>query len=156
MATITIQPGTTIPAGVAEPQAPGGSRLTLDPALPQRGAISGGWWPRSRDAGAELPAMLTELTARAGPVSRVALPVDAFSDIPRQLIIGGRTVHIAWFRAMNTHTINMTMSGRDSLTLLVIPPQAAPDGAMEALRLAAAGGHTGRAQDILAAAGVTC
>jgi len=95
-------------------------------------------------------------TARAGRMSRVALQVDAFSNIPRQLIIGGGTVHVAWFRAMNTHTINMTMPGRDSLTLLVIPPQAAPTSAMEALRLAAAGGYTGRAQDILAAAGVAC
>jgi hypothetical protein len=33
MATITIQPSTTIPAGVAEPQAPGVPRLILDPAL---------------------------------------------------------------------------------------------------------------------------
>ena len=101
-------------------------RLSLDPALAGRRGINGAWWPYSRDAAAELPAMLGELSARAGRVSRVAVPVDAFSNIPHRLIAGGHTIRVAWFRSMNTDTINMTMAFRDNLTLLVVPPQASP------------------------------
>jgi hypothetical protein len=138
----------------AEPAAESDARLSLDPALPGQLGISGGWWPRSRDAGAELPAMLTELSAQAGRVRRVALQLDAFSDIPHLIMINGRPVHVAWFRSMDPMTINMTMAARDNLTLLVIPPGASADNAAEALRLAASTG-TERPEEILASAGIT-
>jgi NAD(P)-dependent dehydrogenase (short-subunit alcohol dehydrogenase family) len=35
-----------------------GARLSLDPAMSPDAGIHGGWWPRSRDAAAELPALL--------------------------------------------------------------------------------------------------
>jgi hypothetical protein len=139
----------------AGPSADGSARLRLDPALPGQLGISGGWWPRSRDAGAELPAMLTELSAQAGRVRRVALQMDAFSDIPHLIMINGRPVHVAWFRSMDPMTINMTMAARDNLTLLVVPPGASADTAAEALRLAAASSGTERPEEILASAGIT-
>jgi hypothetical protein len=154
MAPVGIQDDKTTPAEAPQAAAAEGQRLTLDPALPQRGGISGGWWPRSLDAGAELPAMLTELSPLAGRASRVAVQVDAFSNIPHQLMVGGRKVHVAWFRAMDPHTISLTMAGRDRLTLLVIPPQATPASGAEALRLAADGHSSRRPEEILAAAGV--
>ena len=154
MAPVGIQDVENIPAEDPQAAAAEGQRLTLDPALPQRGGISGGWWPRSRDAGAELPAMLTELSPLAGRVSRVAVQVDAFGNIPHQLVVGGRKVHVAWFRAMDPHTISLTMAGRDRLTLLVVPPQASPASGAEALRLAADGHSSRRPEEILAAAGV--
>ena len=129
MAPVGIQDIKTTPPAPSPAPAELGSagevRLSLDPALAERRGINGAWWPRSRDAAAELPAMLGELSARAGRVSRVALQADAFSNIPHWLIAGGHTIHVAWFRSMNTDTINMTMAFRDNLTLLVVPPQAA-------------------------------
>jgi Family of unknown function (DUF5994) len=154
MAPVGIQEINAIPSAAAEPAVADGVRLSLDPALAQRRGINGAWWPHSRDAGAELPAMLHELSTRARRVSRVALQVDAFSNIPHRLTAGGHTTHVAWFRSMNTHTINLTMAGRDNLTLLVVPPQASPAEAAEALRMASAS-HPGQPQDILAAAGIT-
>lgn len=139
----------------AEPAGEDDARLSLDPALPGQLGISGGWWPRSRDAGAELPAMLAELSAQAGRVRRVALQVDAFSDIPHLIMINGRPVHVAWFRSMDPMTVNMTMAARDNLTLLVIPPGASADSAAEALRLAAASSRTKQPEEILASAGIT-
>ena len=150
---ITNDPQATSSAP-AEPSEPGAARLSLDPALPGQLGISGGWWPRSRDAGAELPGMLTELSALAGRIRRVALQVDAFSDIPRRVMINGRPVHVAWFRSMDPTTVNMTMATRDNLTLLVIPPGASADNAAEALRLAARP-RTEQPEDILASAGIT-
>src|ERR1700742_2101223 len=100
---ITNDPQATSSAP-AEPSEPGAARLSLDPALPGQLGISGGWWPRSRDAGAELPGMLTELSALAGRIRRVALQVDAFSDVPHLIMINGRPVHVAWFRSMDPMT----------------------------------------------------
>jgi Family of unknown function (DUF5994) len=53
---------------------------------------------------------------------------------------------------MNSHMISLTMAGRDNLTLLVVPPEASPAQAAEALRMASAGHPTGQPQEILAAA----
>jgi len=155
MATVSVQDITTILSASAEPAVAGGVRLSLDPALAQRRGINGAWWPHSRDAGAELPGMLSELSARAGRVSRIAVQVDAFSNIPPRLTADGHNIHVAWFRSMNTHTISLTMAFRDSLTLLVVPPQASPAYAAEALRMASAAHPIGRPEEILAAAGIT-
>jgi hypothetical protein len=87
-------------------------------------------------------------------VSRVALQVDAFSNIPRRLMIGGRKVRVAWFRYMNINTVLLTMADRDDLVLLVVPPLAPPAAAAQALR-AASGPGAGPVDAILAAAGIT-
>jgi len=155
MAPVDIHDIKTNPSAPAAPVIADGERLSLDPSLAQRRGVNGAWWPHSRDAGAELPAMLDELSARAGRVSRVAVQVDAFSNIPNRLTADGHIIHVAWFRSMNTHTISLTMARRDNLTLLVVPPQASPAHAAEALKMASAGSPTGRPQDILAAAGIT-
>ena len=115
MAPVGIQDIKTTPPAPspapAELAVAGEVRLSLDPALAERRGINGAWWPYSRDAAAELPAMLGELSARAGRVSRVAVQVDAFSNIPHRLIAGGHTIHVAWFRSMNTDTLDRKISG---------------------------------------------
>jgi hypothetical protein len=131
------------------------ARVSLDPATARRAGIHGGWWPRSLDAEAELPGLIAELNTRAGRVSRVALQGDAFANIPHKLTVGGRKVAVAWFRYMNKHTAILTMADRDHLVLLVIPPQASPAAAAEALELAASGRRAGPPEAILAAAGIT-
>jgi hypothetical protein len=61
------------PASAADQIAPPVTRLSLDRATLRQAGIHGGWWPRSRDAAAELPGLLSELNTHAGRVSRVAL-----------------------------------------------------------------------------------
>jgi hypothetical protein len=73
-----------------------GERLSLVPSTALHAGLGGGWWPRSRDATAELPGLINELSTRVGRVSRVALQVDAFDNIPHKLAAGGRKVHVAW------------------------------------------------------------
>jgi Family of unknown function (DUF5994) len=133
---------------------PGEARLSLDPAGAGRRGLSGGWWPRSRDAAAELPGLLAELSTRTGRVSRIALQADAFSNIPHQLTVGGRKVHVAWFRHMNMHTVSLTMADREYLTLLVVPPSASPAAAAQALGQAASGRSAGPPEAILAGVGI--
>ena len=154
-ATLDTTQGGTTPGGTT----PGGTmaaaaRLTLDPATARQAGIHGGWWPRSRDAAVELPGLLTAISAQAGRVSRIALQVDAFDNIPHQLTVGGRRVRVAWFRYMSPHRAILTMAGRDDLILLVVPPSADQEAAAEALRRAASGRHAGTPEAILAAAGI--
>ena len=129
------------------------ARLSLVLATARHAGLGGGWWPRSRDATAELPGLITELSARAGRVSRVALQVGAFDNIPHKLTIAGRKVHVAWFRYMNKDTVILTMANRDDLVLLVVPPLATPAAAATALRAASEPG-AGPAAAILAAGGI--
>jgi hypothetical protein len=135
------------------PASVNGARLSLVPATAPHASLGGGWWPRSRDATAELPGLIAELSIRAGRVSRVALQADAFGNIPHKLTASGRKVHVAWFRYMNINTVLLTMAGRDDLVLLVVPPLAPPAAAARALR-AASGPGAGSADAILAAAGI--
>jgi Family of unknown function (DUF5994) len=130
------------------------ARLSLVPATLPQARLGGGWWPRSRDATVELPGLIAELSARAGRVTRVALQVDAFDNIPHRLTTGGRKVHVAWFRSMNMNTVMLTMADRDDLVLLVVPPPAPPAAAARALRAVARGPGAGSADAILAAAGI--
>jgi Family of unknown function (DUF5994) len=150
-----LSPQAPTHAPTLAPASVNGARLSLVPAVvtPQPG-LGGGWWPRSRDATAELPGLIAELSAQAGRVSRVAVQADAFSNIPHQLTLGGRKVHVAWFRYMNINTVHLTMADSDDLVLLVVPPLAPPAAAAQALR-AASGPGAGPADAILAAAGIT-
>jgi len=154
MALTGIQDTKLTLTGAVHQSLPDAARLSLDPAGAKRTGINGGWWPRGRDAGAELPGLVAELNRRAGRVSRVALQVGAFANIPHQLTVGGRKIHVAWFRYMNAHSVILTMASRDDLVLLVVPPGANPAAAAEALRLAASGWRTGPPEAILAAAGI--
>jgi hypothetical protein len=76
-------------ANTADQPSLDGARLSLVPATTPHAGLGGGWWPRSRDATAELPGLIAELSTRAGRVSRVALQVDAFDNIPQKLTVGG-------------------------------------------------------------------
>jgi hypothetical protein len=98
MALASIQEIKITPSNTPHQTAPDRARLSLDPATLRHAGINGAWWPRSRDAAAELPSLLTELSTPAGRVRRIALQVDAFDNIPHQLSVGGHKVHVAWFK----------------------------------------------------------
>jgi Family of unknown function (DUF5994) len=155
MAPVSISDTSTIPPTSAADTAPAEQRLSLDSALSRRGAVDGGWWPHSRDAQAELPALVAALSARLGHISRVALPAAAFGNIPHRLGAGGGNVKVGWFNSMNIDTISLTIAGRDDIVLLVIPPQSSPAAAAAALTMAALGRGAAQPAAILAAAGIT-
>ena len=70
----------SIPAGLPP------ARVSFDSALIRYGAVDGGWWPRSRNALTELPALIAALDARPGVrVQRLAIHRDEWDEIPHQL-----------------------------------------------------------------------
>jgi hypothetical protein len=117
------------------------------------GAVDGGWWPRSRDPDAELPGLIAGLDASLGPITRVALNLDAWASAPRRVAVNGRRVRLGWFRQMDPDTIGLTRAAQDRVVLLVIPPQATTAAAGIAMAMAADGANSTGPADILAAAG---
>jgi hypothetical protein len=144
---------TTAPAPT-RPPAPPGLRLQLDPTMAGTGAVDGGWWPRSRDPDAELPGLIAGLESSLGPITRVALNLDAWDSAPRRVAVDGRRVRVGWFHQMDIHTIGVTRAAQDRVVLLVVPPQATTAAAQIAMAMAADGANSAGPADILAAAGL--
>jgi uncharacterized protein DUF5994 len=119
----------------------------------RRGAVDGGWWPRSRNALTELPGLIAALDARPGVrVQRVAVHRDEWDDIPRQLTGGGgHRARVDWFTTISRHTISVTIAGgREPIALLVVPPSTRAEAARGAMDAAATGpGTPAQATDIL-------
>jgi hypothetical protein len=130
------------------------ARLSMTTDLRRRGAVDGAWWPRSHDAAAELPALITTLYDRFGhTVRRAGLSIETWQNIPRRIPIAGRVVKVGWFRSIDPRIISLTVAGAEPVSLLVIPPDTAGAPAHEALTPAAS--EQGRALqpvDILTAA----
>ena len=144
--------GSDSPAPHATPAGPPSPRLRFDPALIRPGAVDGGWWPYSRDAVTELPALVTALQDQAGVrVQRLSVPCDEWDDIPARLTVGGRLVRVDWFATMPRHTVSVTAASRGPIELLVVPPGTPPQAAHRAMDLAATSPGTAQAAGILAA-----
>jgi hypothetical protein len=125
-------------------------RLSLNPMLDRSGTVDGAWWPRTRDAAAELPALISAVDERLGrAVLRVGLYRDAWDHIPRRIPARGRQVRVGWFRSADSHLVTLSIAGTSPITLLIIPPDTANGPAMAALTHAAAGTVGIRPGDIL-------
>jgi uncharacterized protein DUF5994 len=149
--TSVVSPGSakkaSIPAGAAGAPAaiPGGlpsPRVSFAPGLMQRGAVDGGWWPRSRNALTELPGLIAALDVLPGVrVQRVAVHRDEWDDIPRQLTAdNGHFARVDWFTTISRHTVSVTTAGRrEPIALLVVPPSTRAEAARGAMDTAATG-----------------
>jgi len=128
---VTAQPADS--AGIAEfPDRR--VRLVLARHDTGRGRLDGGWWPRSRDATAQLPALVAGLNVRSGVVLRLAVDVLAWDEIPRRIAVDGHEVRVGRFTDTN-HVIVVTLGHREHLLLLVVPPLAPEKAALAALAL---------------------
>jgi hypothetical protein len=127
---------------------PGTALLRLETKRSREGALDGAWWPRSRDVGAELPALVSALTEHLGPIARVGLDAEAWDDLPTRLVIDDRVVHIDSFPT-GDDTVLITRGDRDYFSLLVVPPQAAPEAARAAMAQAVAADNLTSAEQIL-------
>ena len=101
------------------------ARVMFDPALPRHGATDGGWWPRSRNALTELPAVIAALDARPGvSVQGLAVHRDEWDEIPHQLTTdGSHFVPVDSLTTIPRRTVSVTVAGgREPIALLVVPP----------------------------------
>ncbi|AGP53229.1 DUF5994 family protein [Streptomyces rapamycinicus] len=137
-----------LPDAIHHAVKPGTALLRLATTHTREGILDGAWWPRSRDIGAELPALITALTEHLGPVTRVGLDADAWEELPTRLIIDDRIVHIDSF-PVGDGTILITRGDRDLFSLLVVPPHATPDAARTAMARAVRVDNLAPAEQIL-------
>jgi hypothetical protein len=156
--TSTVSHGSTKTAGKpsgagggapsAIPAGPPSARVSFDPALSRRGAVDGGWWPRSRNAHAELPGLIAALDARPGVrVQRLAIHRDEWDDIPHRLTAdNGHFARVDWFTTIPRHTVSVTTAGgREPIALLVVPPSTPAAAAWAAMNTAATSPGTAQA-----------
>jgi hypothetical protein len=101
----------------------------------------GTWWPRTRDAPAELVLLLPDVGDHlGGAVDRVSLNIDAWdSNQPHRLRVGDRLVRLGWFRKLDPGTVTLTRGSDPRVTLRIIPPDLDPGAARELLVEAAQG-----------------
>jgi hypothetical protein len=112
-------------------------RLRLKPKAPRSGYVDGAWWPRSDDLAAELPDLLAVLSIRLGRIDRVMYNLNEWAKAPAKLATGGRRVRLDGYRRQPTHTVEVLGLNRNRIALLVVPPNADPDGAHDTLMAAA-------------------
>jgi hypothetical protein len=132
--------------GVAAP------RVVFSPVPHFDGVLDGGWWPHTPTLADELPALLGVVGTRFGQVARVSLSATAWDATPREVTCGGRVVAVAWFRALDAHTIRLLGGEFGHLNLLVVPPDTAAAAAAAALALVARRHTVAALHAILAAA----
>jgi hypothetical protein len=95
---------------------------------PSRGgnAPAGAWWPRSRDATAELSELVPMVERHlGGAVTRVSLNIDAW-DVdhqPRRLEVNGRVLRLGWFHTLDSATVTVARGSGGRITLHVVPPE---------------------------------
>ncbi|WP_225833033.1 DUF5994 family protein [Streptomyces sp. NK08204] len=137
-----------LPSGVHPAVKPGSALLRLETTASREGVLDGAWWPRSRDIGAELPALLSALTQYLGPLSRVGLDATAWQELPTRIVIDDRVVHVDSF-PVGDDTVLITRGDRDHFSLLVVPPEATPEAAHAAMSQAVLVGNISSAEQIL-------
>jgi hypothetical protein len=123
-------------------------RFLVKPDGAVTGFVDGGWWPRSRDLAAELPDLVAAVADRIGSIERVSYNLAGWDAADRKVDVGGVVVRLAGFRAQPAHTVDV-IGARRQLTLLVVPPDTAPETATRALARASLRAGSDRIAELL-------
>ncbi len=133
-------------------------RLALKAVAPTTGYVDGGWWPHSRDLGAEAGDLARSVTLRLGPVCEIAYALDAWEAAPHHVENGaadrGRRVELVGFASQDPNVVLVTGKSGRTLGLLVIPPETPDPAGHDAMNRAASAGNAESPAALLAAAGV--
>ncbi len=109
------------------------NRLQLKPYRSVSEHVDGAWWPRTTNVVDELPALLTSVAERLGPVVMVGYRRNGWEETPPLLEIGGHTVELLGFTSDEPSTVILIGADGHHLTLHVIRPDAGEEVARQAL-----------------------
>lgn len=109
------------------------NRLQLKPYRSVAEHVDGAWWPRTTNLVDELPALLTSVAERLGPVVMVGYRRNGWEETPPLLEIGGHTVELLGFTSDEPSTVILIGADGHHLTLHVIRPDASEEVARQAL-----------------------
>ncbi|WTP62487.1 DUF5994 family protein [Streptomyces phaeochromogenes] len=128
-------------------------RMSLAPAGSAPALLDGAWWPRSRDLGAELPALTAVLDSLWGRITRVTVNPAHWPTVPRKVPVAGHVVKVGSFMAQQDPHQMLLLSYRvGRWDLLVIPPQTNPVAAAWLLAAASDPIRTSTASELMAEA----
>ncbi|MFB4299170.1 DUF5994 family protein [Actinomadura sp. NTSP31] len=130
------------------------SRLRFAPGDAGRGVMDGGWWPRSRDAAAELPELVIALVERLGMVTRLTIDFDDWDHVPLRITVLDREIRVGWLPHLD-RMVAVTCGRAEPVLLLVVPPETTRSCAEEALAKAAAGTGDALPAEILASCDIS-
>jgi hypothetical protein len=131
MSTLHHQPLTPTPTlGSA-------ARVSFRQPVTEVGYVDAGWWPRSRELRAELPALLDVLWTACRDVNRVSYSMPFWDPVPRRMQVQERIVSLRGHRSQDPSLLTLfDSSGREHIDILVVPPEADADFADRVLQLA--------------------
>ena len=125
-------------------------RISFRQPVDRSGSVDAGWWPRSNDLTAELPALLDVLWTAARDMRQVIYNIDGWAPAPRQMIIEDHRVRLDGNPQQDPLMLALIdAGGNDSARLLVIPFDTHPAIAEELLRLASEPGNTRTARQLI-------
>ncbi len=129
------------------------SRLRLRSVTERGGFVDGGWWPRSFNLGAELPAVIEELFSFGYKVNRVSYHLGSWRA-PAKVVVDGQEVLLGGFRSQSRYCLSLMDSTANSeavtwIKLVVIPPDTEASEAGRALEMAGRDGFRYRPSEIL-------
>ena len=116
--------------------------------------MDGGWWPRSRDASAELTELVIALTDRLGMATRLTIDFDDWEHVPLRITALGRVIRVGWLPHLD-HMVAVACGRDEPVLLLVIPPETSRPSAEEALAKATASTGDALPEEILASCDVS-
>lgn len=98
------------------------SRLTWGPAV-HGPHLAAAWWPRTRNAVAELPDLVAAAGQRmGGQVTRVSLSIDGWdSPQPRRMSVGDQVVRLGWYHHIDPHMVTVGRGTFDRISIAVLP-----------------------------------
>jgi hypothetical protein len=116
---------------------------------PGRDRLDGAWWPQSRDLAVEVADLVDHFPLAYGRVVRALYSPPDWDSRPRRIPASGRDVKVGCFPRDDTHQIDLTMSDRTVLRMLVVPPGLSADQGEEAMLAAATPGNDQTAGSLL-------
>ena len=122
-------------------------------ARPQA-TLDGAWWPRSRELAREVPLLVAAFAEEGVRVTRFVYHPSLWLIAPSKVRVGGRLVHLGWFREIDPNVVSLRTSQDQRIELLVIPPEATADVAARASEAAVEAGNHASPTDVLLTAAV--
>ncbi len=116
---------------------------------PGRNHLDGGWWPHSRDLATEFAALVDQFPVELGRIVRAVYSPPDWDGAVRRVQTATGHVKLGSFPRDDTHLVDLRMSDRSVLRVLVIPPSFSDGQGSEALLAAATAGNRHAAEELL-------
>jgi hypothetical protein len=154
--TQTISPHTValVPAPALHPVGPQAAssrthlRLTLSASIGV-GPLDGAWWPRSTNLEAELAELVDHFPAKSGRIVHAVFSVPDWRPAHRRIKVKRGIIKVGSFPRDDSHRIMLSLSSREILQLMVVPPHSSPSLALAVMARATSPSNCDSAATIL-------